>query len=363
MNIRGSWRVRGVALVWMALPFFGLVSCQDRGLKPDSLGAVAEILLDCRPEEWQGESGRRLRQVLSAEQYGLPQPEPWFRLLPTQDLGANKFKDRHRFILRLRSESQSSLPDELQAASKKALALQGIYVGVLHHPRAFPQAEVWLVYRDTATLQVYLNNQGLSLLQQCLRLDQRLILDRLARYHRSDTLIRLIKDSVGVQLKVLPGDYRLRALRQNWAWLSRDIPNGTMNWCLWRSVAAAQSPLVGLAYRDTIFRNRLPGPTAGSYYQTETLVPTQEQRGPLFPSSKMDAWVVRGLWTLKGDFMGGPFVHHSRVDGLDRIHSEVFVYCPNETKRAWLRELEAMSLVGIDSLFWKPTPVNHDAAR
>lgn len=357
MNMSWSWRNWGLVLL-----LIGLVSCKDRGLKPDSLGAVAEILLDCSPAEWQGESGRRLRQVLSAEQYGLPQPEPWFRLLPTQDLGANKFKDRHRFILRLRSETQASLPDELQAGSKKALSTQGVYVGLVHHPRAFPQAEVWLVYRDTATLHSYLKDHGQSLLQQCLRLDQQLILDRLGRLHRSDTLISLIKDSLGIDLKVLPGDYRLRALSQNWAWLSRDIPNGTMNWCLWRTGGSALTPLIGTAYRDSIFERRLPGPTPGSYYQTETLVPIQEHRGPLFPASKTDAWVLRGLWTLKGDFMGGPFVHHSRVDGLDRIHSEVFVYCPNEAKRAWLRELEALSMLGMDSLFWRSTSVAHDEA-
>jgi hypothetical protein len=60
--------------------------------------------------------------------------------------------------------------------------------------------------------------------------------------------------------------------------------------------------------------------------------------------------------------MGGPFVHHSRMDGLDRIHSEVFVYCPNEAKRAWLRELEALSMLGMDSLFWRSTSVGHDEA-
>ena len=343
---RRSWRFWGGLLI---LLMGG--SCSDNGLQPDSLGAVAEIMLDCRAEEWQGETGRRLRKVLSAEQYGLPQPEPWFRLLPTQDLGANKFKDRHRLILRLRSaESLESLPTELQNASARALNTKGIYLGVVLHPRAFPQAELWLVYRDTATLFTYLDPQTSPLLDRLQRLDQRLILDRIGRLNRADTLIALIKDSVGVDLPALPGDYRLRSLHKDWVWLSREIPNGTMNWCLWRVKGSASLPLKSPAFRDSLFQKALPGPSPGSYYRTEGLVPLRQRALALGPKDGSEALEFRGLWSMHGDFMGGPFVHHAWVSGSDRVHSEVFVYNPNEAKRGWLRELEALSLACADSM-------------
>ncbi len=326
-------------------------SCDQQGLQPDSLGAVAEIMLDCRPEEWQGETGRRLRKALSAEQYGLPQPEPWFRLLPTQDLGANKFKDRHRLILRLRSaEQQSSLPKELRTASAQSLAAQGIYLGVVRHPRAFPQSEVWLVYRDTATLFAFLDPPTSPLLDRLRQLDQRLIMDRVGRLSRADTLIALIKDSLGFSLSALPGDYRIRSLKRDWVWLSREIPNGTMNWCLWRVKDAADLPLVAPIFRDSLLQRTLPGPSPGSYYQTERLVPTRQRSLPLGPKAGSTVVEIRGLWTMHGDFMGGPFVHHTWNSGKDRLHSEVFVYNPNEPKRAWLRELESLSLACADSM-------------
>ena len=326
-------------------------SCDQQGLQPDSLGAVAEIMLDCRPEEWQGETGRRLRKALSAEQYGLPQPEPWFRLLPTQDLGANKFKDRHRLILRLRSaEQQGSLPKELRTGSAQSLAAQGIYLGVVRHPRAFPQSEVWLVYRDTATLFAFLDPPTSPLLDRLRQLDQRLIMDRVGRLSRADTLIALIKDSLGFSLSALPGDYRIRSLKRDWVWLSREIPNGTMNWCLWRVKDAADLPLVAPIFRDSLLQRTLPGPSPGSYYQTERLVPTRQRSLPLGPKAGSSVVEIRGLWTMHGDFMGGPFVHHTWNSGKDRMHSEVFVYNPNEPKRAWLRELESLSLACADSM-------------
>jgi len=342
-SIRRYW----VGLV--VLMFVG--SCDQEGLQPDSLGSVAEIMLDCRPAEWQGETGRRLRKVLSAEQYGLPQPEPWFRLLPTQDLGANKFKDRHRLILRLRSaDQQSSLPAELRSASAQSLAAKGIYLGVVRNPRAFPQAEVWLLYRDTATLFAFLDPPTSPLLDRLRQLDQGLIMDRVGRLSRADTLIAIIRDSLGFSLTALPGDYRIRSLKRDWVWLSREIPNGTMNWCLWRVKDAAGLPLAASVFRDSLFQKNLPGPSPGSYYQTESLVPARQSVLPLGPKGASSAMEIRGLWTLHGDFMGGPFVHHTWTSGKDRWHSEVFVYNPNEPKRAWLRELESLSLAFADSM-------------
>jgi hypothetical protein len=55
------------------------------------------------------------------------------------------------------------------------------------------------------------------------------------------------------------------------------------------------------------------------------------------------AFEVRGLWRMKGDFMGGPFVSHSRVDTINNrvITAEIFVYSPDKMKRNLVRTLEA----------------------
>ena len=55
------------------------------------------------------------------------------------------------------------------------------------------------------------------------------------------------------------------------------------------------------------------------------------------------AWEVRGLWRVQGDFMGGPFVSHVRVDEVNRriVASEAFVYAPGRLKRNLVRQLEA----------------------
>ena len=52
----------------------------------------------------------------------------------------------------------------------------------------------------------------------------------------------------------------------------------------------------------------------------------------------------RGLWNMKNDFMGGPFIHYTLVDERRQrvINIDGFVYAPKFNKREYLRELEAI---------------------
>ena len=52
---------------------------------------------------------------------------------------------------------------------------------------------------------------------------------------------------------------------------------------------------------------------------------------------------ARGLWRMKGDFMGGPYVSHTRLDEKNQriITAEIFVYSPDKMKRNLVRQMEA----------------------
>ena len=53
--------------------------------------------------------------------------------------------------------------------------------------------------------------------------------------------------------------------------------------------------------------------------------------------------VMRGLWRVQGDMMGGPFVSHTRLDEQNNrvIVVEGFVYAPETEKRNFIRRIEA----------------------
>jgi hypothetical protein len=53
---------------------------------------------------------------------------------------------------------------------------------------------------------------------------------------------------------------------------------------------------------------------------------------------------TRGLWLVKNDFMGGPFVNYTFVD---KEHNKIivldgYVYAPRDNKRDMLRSVEAI---------------------
>lgn len=52
---------------------------------------------------------------------------------------------------------------------------------------------------------------------------------------------------------------------------------------------------------------------------------------------------ARGLWKIKNDMMGGPFISHMRLDQQNKklIFAEIFVYAPEKMKRNLVRQMEA----------------------
>jgi hypothetical protein len=87
-------------------------------------------------------------------------------------------------------------------------------------------------------------------------------------------------------------------------------------------------------------KKNIPGGPAGSYMSTQTIDP------PVFTSLNIKgkyAAEIRGLWEIKGDMMGGPFVSLTRLDEVNQrvVTVEVFVYAPEENKRNILRHNEA----------------------
>ncbi|MDX9729940.1 MAG: DUF4837 family protein, partial [Bacteroidales bacterium] len=63
-----------------------------------------------------------------------------------------------------------------------------------------------------------------------------------------------------------------------------------------------------------------------------------------FRRNETDFIEMRGLWTLEGGFMGGPFISYAFIDSASSRAVVVtgFVYAPREEKRELLRQVEAL---------------------
>ena len=94
--------------------------------------------------------------------------------------------------------------------------------------------------------------------------------------------------------------------------------------------------------RDSVLRANIPGAQEGQWMET---MMTEEGTPVLWPVLREGGQrlEVRGLWSMHGGFMGGPFVSHVSVDTLERqfVFAEGFVFSPNSSKRDLLRSVEA----------------------
>ena len=90
--------------------------------------------------------------------------------------------------------------------------------------------------------------------------------------------------------------------------------------------------------RDSVLRINMPGSEPDMYMQTDTAFTDVK---PIVVHHKY-AMEARGLWYMKHDGMGGPFVSHSRVDTENNrvVVVEGFVFAPEKMKRGLMRRME-----------------------
>lgn len=95
-----------------------------------------------------------------------------------------------------------------------------------------------------------------------------------------------------------------------------------------------------VAKRDSVLKVNLPGAFPGSYMATETRAALSYE--PITLNNQY-CGVLRGLWKMVGDKMGGPFVSHAFLDEKNQrvIVAEGLVFAPETTKRNYIRKIEA----------------------
>lgn len=323
---------------------------------PDAVGSPGELVIVSDDTIWMGKAGEQIRKTYGAEQPGLPQSEPWFKLIRFDEGKFNSVTRKYRTILLvttldnnsktgryirdLLGEKQYSqqLTDStflfIETANRWARGQQVLYLIGKDGPSLARAVE-----RKQGELLAFLNNKEL----------QRLKLS-IEKKPRNKEAEKLLADSCGLRMAI-PKSYKLKRLNSSFAWLLREDDEKTLNLFIalrpYEQLEQFTANSI-LAYKDSITRVNIAGPTERSYYTTEYLFPPDTLVADF---SGNYALQLRGLWRVENDFMGGPFIH---TTGLDQkrtrlVSMEGFVYFPKEKKRELLRELEAI-IAGIKTM-------------
>ncbi|MCK5781397.1 MAG: DUF4837 family protein [Flavobacteriales bacterium] len=296
---------------------------------PSSSGSINEMIVVIKHDLWKGEVGTVVRDIFAQDIDGLPQPEPLYRIAQVDPVNFGSVFKNARNILIV----------ELKQGDKASLNIQKkVY--------AQPQVVETLTANTEETLIKALRKYKDDLVKEFHDQDIKSVQARYKRISNYD--IPFIEEK-GISL-ILPISYEKVQVNEDFWWYRSNIREGrlypSLNFLLYITPLKSDLDLSGqsiISIRDSIAKKYVGGSVDRSYMQTE-LRPTY---APTMKNVLIDGKVAietRGLWMVKGDFMGGPFVSYTIFDEENKriITADGFVYAAGTKKRNYVFEMEAI---------------------
>lgn len=304
------------------------VSCSSNGksaFAPTSSGRAFEILVVIDQDMWERPAGRALYNVLDTDVPGLPQSERSFRIMYTDPTNYDSTLKLIRNIIIVEVNPQRYTQPKMSYA-------KDVY--------SYPQAILTIQAPTEASLGGFITENTYKIIDFFTRQEinrQMMLLENKHNAFVSDK----VKDMFGCEVWV-PGELASYKEGENFFWAGTNTATGDRNFVIYSYPYTAYDTFTKEYFvhkRDSVMAVNIPGAREGMYMQTDTLmtdVKGLEVQGQY-------ALEARGLWRIKNDMMGGPYVSHARVDTVNNrvVVAEIFVYSPDRMKRNLVRQMEA----------------------
>lgn len=295
------------------LIFLLLTSCGLTGMnrkKPASTGRPYEIVLE-------GDTDSIVTRILTEDVPALPQPEPLCKLIQVK-----KGKTKGSYLL-VRTRIIVNITDKDFA------------VKLNHDENAAPQNIIRINARSVQQLRERLNGEKLRQLVDEAELEHLAEMISNNPSKQNKEMQEEVKKTFGLDMKI-PVSMNASKKAKDFIWISNNASTGMQNLLVMRVKSEERRMKNSNAFHvndkaqiDSILRTNMPGETDSMYM----VIPVLSERG---------------LWEMKGDAMGGPYVMH-------RIHRQTsqtakpgyslyiigFVYAPEMKKKILIKQLEA----------------------
>lgn len=295
------------------LIFLLLTSCGLTGKnrkKPASTGQPYEIVLE-------GDTDNIVTRILTEDVPALPQPEPLCKLIQVK-----KGKTKGSYLL-VRTRIIVNITDKDFA------------VKLNHDENAAPQNIIRINARSVQQLRERLNGEKLRQLVDEAELEHLAEMISKNPSKQNKEMQEEVKKTFGLDMKI-PVSMNASKKAKDFIWISNNASTGMQNLLVMKVKSEERRMKNSNAFHvndkaqiDSILRTNMPGETDSMYM----VIPVLSERG---------------LWEMKGDAMGGPYVMH-------RIHRQTsqtakpgyslyiigFVYAPEMKKKILIKQLEA----------------------
>jgi len=305
-----------------------LGSCSSDPTGRKAIGAAYEIIVVVNPTVWENAVGNAIREDLTSPVPGLNQIEESIRItyVPPSDFKGILTLIRNVLIINI----NDSLYTKISANIEKDRWSLGQIVVTISAP-------------DESSLAEYLNDNKKVIVDFFTKIEMRRMAATLQKTHSSEVLERL-NAKFNITLNAIPeirGAYNAPDAT-DFFWASNNANTGRMDLVVYTFPYTSPNTFTQeymVAMRDSILGANIAGTFPGSHMATTEFV--------TYSSTTLYGkycGVLRGLWHMKGDMMGGPFVSYARLDESNNriVVAEGFVYAPEtDKKKNLVRRLEA----------------------
>lgn len=286
------------------LIFLLLTSCGLTGKnrkKPASTGQPYEIVLE-------GDTDSIVTRILTEDVPSLPQPEPLCKLIQVK-----KGKTKGSYLL-VRTRIIVNITDKDFA------------VKLSHDENAAPQNIIRINAHSVQQLRERLNGEKLRQIVDEAELKHLAEMISNNPSKQNKEMQEEVKKTFGLDMKI-PVSMNASKKAKDFIWISNNANTGMQNLLVMKVKSEERRMKNSNAFHvnvndkaqiDSILRTNMPGETDSMYMTIPVLL-------------------ERGLWEMKGDAMGGPYVMH-RIHNLYVIG---FVYAPEMKKKILIKQLEA----------------------
>ena len=195
---------------------------------------------------------------------------------------------------------------------------------------AMPQTIVRITAPSVAHLRQFLSASGSRLIGFLVRTELSRAQGLLERNHNKEAILKM-KRMFGMSMLV-PSDMTASKQSRDFLWLSNNASTGMASFCLYYVYKGKEFR----QQRDSVMRRNIPGEKFGMYMMTAVMARREVNPGR--------STTIRGLWEMRNDDMGGPFIAYlpeRLARGNRQLVAETFLFAPESRKRNLLRRMEA----------------------
>lgn len=338
-----------------------LISCQNVGnplvtdYKPKAISKSNDIVVIADNEIWKGAVGDTFRYYFESAYPITPSPEPIFnlRFFTPRELTAEPLRRELRTYCVL-ADLQDTLSETTKMLIgdygperlKRVMRSDSVQTGVGKNKWAQDQLVVYIFGQGEEKLMEAIRDNFNSVTNKIHQHDATQIKANTYVSGRNLGLSEKIKNEFLIRLDV-PGDYKEAMFipeGDRMIWLRKDTKRATLNMVIqkfkYEDIAQITS---GNAIKKTNeFGMFVNTDTPGSHMVVnDEDLPILENVKEISGNYTLE---IRGIWEMKNDFMGGPFIAylipHTKSNSYIFIMS--FVYAPGMEKKIFLQELETV---------------------